>query len=423
VNVTKERPLGAFSRRSNCRVCGSHDLVPILDYGTMPLAGNFVWPQDIDTLKYYPLDLCVCRSCSLMQVPNVVDSKVIFSDYRYLSSVTQTLTQHFEDYADTLIARGLAGAGKFVVEIGCNDGVLLGPLKMRGAPALGIDAASNVAEVARGKGFDVTTGFFGEQLARRVREERGPADVITASNVFAHVDDLDDIMRGVRELLAPDGSFIVEVHYGLDLLETLQFDTVYHEHLCYYSITALDVINRRFGLEIYDVQRLPMHGGAIRVYSRRNDAKDTVPSAALLAMRDLELRAGIADLGTYLSFAERVVKARDAIRNLILDRRSSGRRISAFGAAGRATIMLNYCGIDHDTLEYIVDESPSRIGRIVPGVSVPILPLSHLYEDPTDDCFVTAWNYRNEIVRKAARYREGGGALIIPLPRLEIVLD
>lgn len=419
--MTEARPLGRFKRRSGCRVCGSTNVVSVLEFGRMPLAGDFVFPDRLADLRYYPLDLCVCQSCSLMQILNVVDPNVIFTEYRYLSSVTQTLKRHFREYAQTLRDRGLATEESFVVEFGCNDGVLLEPLRAIGVKALGIDAADNVAQIARDKGFDVITGFFGQPIAARIRDERGPADIITASNVFAHIDDLDEILKGVDALLAPNGSFIVEIHYGVDLLEKLQFDAVYHEHLCYYSIAALDVLFGRFALEIYDVERLPMHGGAIRVYSRRRGETTTPPSDTLLQLRTLEQRIGVKQIETYFDFANKVHKARDKIREAVFARRKSGRTLSAFGAAGRATILLNYCGLDSSLVEYIIDESPSRCGRVVPGVSISILPLEHLKTSPTDDCLVTAWNYREEILMKTSDYRNAGGELIFPLPELEVV--
>ena len=416
-----DKVLGPYTRRATCRVCGSMDVASVLDFGGMPLAGNFVLPEDAASVRHYPLDLCVCRSCTLMQVLNVVDARILFTDYRYLSSITHTLMQHFRDYAATLRDRGLAGADKLVVEIGCNDGVLLGPLKALGVKAIGVDAADNVVAIARAKGLDVIAGFFGGALAERIRADHGPAHVITASNVFAHIDDLDEIMRGVVHLLHDDGSFIVEVHYGVDLIASLQFDTVYHEHLCYYTVGSLDVLFGRYGLEIYDVERLPMHGGAIRVFGRRPGSGTSESPARHLELRALEERMGLRHFEAYEVFADNVRQRVAAIRDLIVGRKRAGRRISAFGAAGRATIMLNYCGLDHSVIDYIVDESPSRCGRIVPGTGIPIVPLQQLIDAPTDDCLVTAWNYRDEILAKAAPFRRGGGQMIFPLPQLDVL--
>lgn len=420
--ISVARKIGPFRRRSTCRGCQSERLVSFLDYGEVPLAGNFVRPEDADGVLYYPLDLSFCTDCTLVQVQNVVDAKTIFHDYRYLSSITRTLMSHFEMYADELCARNLVGTGKSVVEIGCNDGVLLGPLRARGASALGVDAAANVAEIARNKGNEVVTGFFGLDLAETIIAERGQADLITASNVFAHVDNLDDIMRGVKRLLAPEGTFCIEVHYGVDLVETLQFDTVYHEHLCYYSLRALDTLVGRFGMRIYDAQRLPMHGGAIRVFAAHNEGTHhAFASAALLGLLELEASMELDKVETYRRFAAASLGLREAIRTEVLRRSALSERICAFGAAGRGTTLLNFCGLDRTVLDFVIDESPSRIGRIVPGVAVPIVALEELERTPTQACLVTAWNYRDEILAKTARYRELGGEMIFPLPKLEII--
>ncbi|MEO0531842.1 MAG: methyltransferase domain-containing protein, partial [Planctomycetota bacterium] len=272
--MTEARPLsiGNYQRRDTCRGCLGDRLVTFLDYGNVPLAGDFIKPEQVGTESIYPMDLSFCEDCSLVQITNVVDADELFTDYRYLSSVTSTLMGHFREYAQVLKSRLSSKENPLVVEFGCNDGVLLTPLGRLGVKAVGVDAAENVVELARGKGLDVRHGYFGGDLAGQLRQAYGPADIITASNVFAHIDDLDNVMRGVDGLLATDGTFCVEVHYVLDLVETVQFETVYHEHLCYYSLKALGSLYKRFGLAIVDAERLPMHGGAIRVFAQREPA-------------------------------------------------------------------------------------------------------------------------------------------------------
>lgn len=387
----------------------------------MPLAGNFVSRSNLDEVKLYPMDLAVCLDCSLVQILNVVDPEVIFTDYRYLSSVTQTLTQHFRDYAALLQRDVLPKTDSFLVEFGCNDGVLLDPLKKLGVKVLGVDAAENVIQLTRQRGIDVIHGFFGLPIADAIEKEHGKADVITASNVFAHIDDLDGVMQGVDRLLSAEGKFIVEVHYLLDLLKTFQFDTVYHEHLCYYSLHALQVLYRRFGFAIVDVQHLPMHGGAIRVFAQRSESIHANIAPIVQEMLDEEAKFGIDRSETYKEFGKQVERYRDHLADFLIERKKSKRTLSAYGAAGRATILLNYCNLDQSKVEYIVDESPFREGRCVPGVGIPIVSRSILAEKPTDDCLITAWNYRDEIVGKELAYLEQGGCFIMPLPEIEII--
>lgn len=411
---------GAYRRRPDCRVCGGGRLISFLDYGDVPLAGDFLLPEQVGKESVYPMDLAYCPDCSLTQIPNVVSAEVIFSDYRYLSSITKTLTGHFRDYAGLLREEHFADGDGLLVEFGCNDGVLLSPLGELGVRAVGVDAAENVVELARGKGLDVRHGFFGGDLGSRLREELGPARVITSSNCFAHIDDLDNVLRGVDALLKEDGTFVVEVHYVLDLLQLVQFETVYHEHLCYYSLRSLATLYGRFGLELVDVERLPMHGGAIRVFAKRASS-GAKPSDRLVAALKEEERRGVYDAVTYRAFGAETRKLRDAIRDVVLSRKAAGRSVSAYGAAGRATTLMNYCGLDASVLDYVVDESPSRVGRFVPGVRVPVVSRDHFHGSPTDDCLITAWNYRDEIVAKEPGYLAGGGVFLTPLPEIQVI--
>jgi SAM-dependent methyltransferase len=413
--------IGVYRRRQTCRICGSNNLMVFLDYGNVPLAGGFLTKEQLEEEKLYPLDIAVCLDCSLVQVLNVIPPETLFTDYRYLSSVTQTLSQHFREYAEVLRRVVSSKDNSFVVEIGCNDGVLLRPLQNMGVKVLGVDPASNVVEVARQQGVKVINNYFTVAVAERIAAEFGKADVITASNVFAHIDDLDEVMRGVDLLLTPHGTFIVEVHYIVDLVESLQFDTVYHEHLCYYSLHALATLYHGYGFEIVDVERLPMHGGSIRVFSQRSQASQRRKSETLKQMMECEYRLGINTSELYIRFGQQVVQYRDRLLSLLLKRKQEGHTLSGYGAAGRATTLLNFCKIDGSMMEYIVDASPFRFGRYVPGVHIPIVPPSTLTERPTDDCLITAWNYRAEIIAKEQTYLARDGTFILPLPQIEIV--
>ena len=413
--------IGEFRRRAECRTCGGGRFRVFLDYGNMPLAGGFLAEAELGRECLYPLDLAVCESCSLVQVLNVVPPDVLFRDYKYLSSVTQTLSRHFVEYADFLCRDVLRPCQSFVVEIGSNDGVLLAPLAERGVRVLGVDAARNVADVARRRGLDVIDDYFTVELARRVAAKHGQADLVTGSNVFAHVDDLGEVMRGVDALLARDGFFIVEVHYVVDLLKTLQFDTVYHEHLCYFSLHALHALFGRYDFSIVDVHRLPMHGGAIRVIARRSTVAEGKQSPGLVdAMRE-ERGLGVNMPACYLEFGKRAAEHRDRLRDFLRRRAKEGRSLSGYGASGRATTLLNWCGLDRSLIRYMVDSSPLRAGRYVPGVHIPIVPPERFHQEPTEDCLITAWNYREEIIHKEPAFVAGGGRFIVPLPSIEVL--
>ncbi len=410
-----------FDRRETCRGCGSRNLISFLDYGSVPLAGDFLLPEEVGFEESFPMDLVLCQDCTLVQIVNVIKRERLFTDYRYLSSVTRTLMKHFHDYATVLDRDVLGGKKGLIVEIGCNDGVLLSPLRELGIPALGIDAAENVVEIAKSKGLNVQYGFFDRSMAEWIQSKHGQAEVITASNVFAHIDNLDEILHGVRSLLSPTGTFIVEVHYLVDLLNMFQFDTVYHEHLCYYSLHALQHLFGRFELFVTAVEHLPMHGGAVRVFAQQQPKSVPVRGESLESCLNAERERGICSPVTYQEFGTAVIKYRDQLREFVLDRKHGGRTLSGYGAAGRATTLLNYCGLDADVLDFVVDESPSRIGRYIPGVHIPIVARERLSAERTDDCLLTAWNYAEEIVGKEQRYLLDGGCFIKPLPEIQVM--
>ncbi len=406
--------------RRTCRACGSRRVKAFLDLGRMPLAGNFLTESEVGHERSYPLRIFLCHDCFLVQVLDVVSPKIVFGDYRYLSSVTSTLREHFEQYAMD-VARILAGTeDPFVVEIGCNDGVLLKPLQDRGLKSLGVEPAENVAKLARDRGLNVVTEFFGAAAAERILAEDGPANAILANNVFAHIDDLDDVVKGVANLLRPDGMFIIEVHYLRELLRLMQFDFFYHEHLCYYSLTALVPFLGRYGLRVFDVQPIPIHGGSIRVYARRCESPPR-PSRRLASMLAREVRERLRSPGTYERFGRRVASHATRIHERLARLRERGRVLAGYGAPGRGNTLLCYARIDRSLLEYLVDASPSRHGRFTPGSHIPILPPEEFHANPPDVALMLAWSYFREIVSKEHAFTRAGGRFLVPLPTLRYV--
>ena len=409
--VGRKEYVGMMRRRIGCRFCGSDRLTTVLDFGEMPLAGGFLTPGEFEGEQKFPLETSVCLDCSLVQGLNVIDPDVLFRNYFYLSSVSGTASTHFEQLA-CLLKREILPDNGFLVEMGCNDGALLGPLQKMGVRVLGVDPARNVAEIARERGIEVVAEYFSEDVARQIVEEKGKADVISASNVFAHIDDLSEVMKGVRALLSDNGTFVIETRYIVDLLDGMQFDTIYHEHLSYYSVNSLMSFFHRWGLEIVRVDRIPMHGGAIRVFVQRECGR--LPN--LDEILSLEDRMGIDRPYTYIQFGERVEKYKKELRQVVAEREAKGKTLCGYGASGRAAILLNYCGID--SMQYIVDESPLRAGKCMPGIHTPIYFPAHFRAHPTDDCMITAWTYEREIVGKEKGYR---GTFIIPLPDIRVI--
>jgi novobiocin biosynthesis protein NovU/D-mycarose 3-C-methyltransferase len=399
--------------RTTCRTCESDRLTLLVDYGDMPLAGGFLTGDELAYQAAFPLRLARCADCTLMQILDIVPPAEIFTQYSYVSSTTRTLIDHFARMGREIVAQEQA-AGKLVVEFGCNDGILIGPLREAGARVVGVDPSDVAAQASREGGWPLVQSYFDDTAAARVKAEHGPARIVTGNNVFAHVDDLHAIVRGVTTLLEDEGVFIFEVQYQGDLLGLVQYDTVYHEHVCYHSLTALARLLAAHGLRIVDVEPIPIHAGSVRVTAARvGTGRQPAPLVSTMVEAETHWRVD--------RFAEQVETRRQSLRVLVADLRRAGRRVVAYGAAGRSTILLNFCGLGPDLVEYVVDMSPLRYGKFVPGVSVPIVPPEVFHERPPDYAIMTAWNYEPEIVLKEQRYLAAGGRFIVPLPEVRIV--
>jgi len=398
---------------TRCLVCRSNKLDLLLDYGKLPLAGSFLTPEERGSNEVYPLRLARCAKCTLLQVLDIVPSEAIFRRYSYASSTTRTLSNHFARMGPAIVEAGVA-VGRLVVEFGCNDGVLVRPLLAAGANVVGIDPSDVALQASQEQGWTLIHDFFNEMAAARVKEEYGPARIVTGNNVFAHTDDLHGIVRSVATLLEDEGLFIFEVHYQGDLLNLIQFDTVYHEHVCYYSLASLSHLLSEHGMTIVDVLRIPIHSGSIRVTAVRTES-GRKPKSVVLQMAEAE-KSWDVDL-----FVRRVEERRVSLQKLVEDLRRAGRRVVAYGAAGRATILLNYCGLGQDSIEYVLDMSPLRYGKLVPGVLIPVVRGEIFQETPPDYAVMTAWNYEAEIVAKEQEFLTGGGRFIVPLPEVRMV--
>lgn len=406
-------------REASCRACGRKGLNPILNLGIMPLADGLLTPTQLAIQEpHYPLELAFCETCSLVQIITTVQPEVLFGeDYPYYSSFCNELLQHSRENALDLIQRRNLTADSFVVEVASNDGYLLKNFVEKGIPVLGIDPAPGPAKAAQEIGVPTMVDFFGVDLARRLTEQGQSADVIIANNVFAHVADTNGFVSGLAQLLKPTGVAVIEVPYVRRLIDNCEFDTIYHEHLCYFSVTAVDNLTRRHGLYLNDIKELSIHGGSIRLYLER---KENVSKSVQRMLRD-EKRIGLDRYEYYENFAQRVRAIRKQLREMLWNLKQRGCSIAAYGAAAKGTILLNYLRTGENTIEYVVDRNVHKQGKYMPGVRIPIKEPAHILSDNPDYVLMLPWNFRDEILEQCAPYRQQGGKFIIPIPHPQVV--
>lgn len=397
-----------------CRSCGAVGLASILDLGLMPLANALPTPIDLSSPDpRYPLEVAVCTACSLVQITEELPPEALFREYLYFSSFSDALVAHAGSLVRRTIAARDLGPSSLAVEIASNDGYLLQHYVEAGVPVLGIEPARNVAEVAIAqRGVETISEFFTNDLAVELAGEGRQADVLHASNVLAHVPDLNGFVRGIATILKPEGIAFIEVPYVKDLLDRCEFDTIYHEHLCYFSLTALDSLFRRHGLVVQDVERTEIHGGSLRLHVTHAAYASAGPRVCSLLSEEAGWSVG--SMSPYLDFADRVGAMRDALVHSLARLKSDGCRIAAYGAAAKGAILLNYCGIGPETIDFVADRSTWKQGRFIPGVRIPIVTPEALLTEQPDYCLLLAWNFADEIIRQQDDYLRAGGRFILP---------
>lgn len=405
-----------FIKKKQCRICGSSALAEILNLGEMPLANAFLRAEDLaKEERKFPLVVYFCKNCFLVQLLGVVHPKILFEHYRYLTSTSAPLVRHFVQAANILAKKFIKEKSDLALEIGGNDGVLLQEMKKH-CNVLNIEPAKNVAELAKKSGVETINEFFTNALAGDVLKKYGRARLIIADNVMAHIDDLSDVFRGIKTLLSDDGAFVFEVHWVGNLTGDGGFDQIYHEHLCYFSLSPLIRLAGKFGLKIFDIELLPVHGQSMRIYAGKNQkVRNSVK--ALLAQ---EKKLGLQNLETFLNFSKKVDKNKNELVDFLTSLKRKKAVIAGYGAPAKGNTLLNYCQIDNSTIDFISDTTPLKHGLWTPGSHIPVYSRETWPRKP-DYFLLLAWNYADSIIAKETDFRNGGGKFIIPVPEVRIV--
>lgn len=403
-----------------CRICNSMRLYQFLSLGSMPIPNGFLTKSDLKKSEpRYPLSVFVCEDCSLVQLTHVVPAHIMFRNYLYIPSTSSTMIEHFKSMAQDIVQTLKLKPQSLVIDIGSNDGTLLGNFKDNEMRVLGIDPASNLAQVARLKGVETIDNFFTSDLAKKILKEKGTADVITGTNVFAHIDDLRDACKGISMLLNKKSVFIVEFPYLPDLLSKNEFDTIYHEHLSYFSLRPLISLFNTYNMGIFDVKRTSIHGGSMRIYVAKKPSGYKVQPIVQEIVKE-ELLKKLDKRIPYDDFARRTKTIKRDLKNYLQTLRKQGKRVVGYGASAKGNVLLNYCNIGTEIISYIVDSIHYKQGRFTPGTHIPIYPETRLEKDNPTHALLLAWNFADEILRKQAGYRARGGQFIITIPYLRI---
>jgi SAM-dependent methyltransferase len=404
----------------SCRSCQSPHLESVLNLGRTPLANGLLTKEQLDQpVITYPLELVWCPKCTLLQLTENVPAEQLFAHYFYLSSFSETFLKHCKTLADRLINECKLTSDSLVIDIASNDGYLLQFYKEKNIPVLGIEPASNISAIALKKGINTLGVFFTDAVARQIAREGTQADVIHAHNVMPHVEDQRDFAAGIATLLKPDGIAVIEFAYAIDTMDHTEFDQIYHEHKCYFSLTAFKALCAQFGLDVIRVERIAIHGGSLRVFLAHTGRFQ--PDETVSALLQEEKTWGVDTPAPYKKFADSTTKFKSELMKLLTDLKAQGKRIAVYGASAKGSTLMNYVGITTDIIEYIVDRSTIKQGFYAPGTHLLIEPVEKLLSDKPDYVLLLTWNFAEEILRQQEAYRDQGGKFIVPIPEIRIV--
>jgi len=405
----------------NCRFCNKELKYLLISLGLTPLANSYLSREQLSRNEpFFPLEVYICENCFLVQLPEFESPENIFSDYAYFSSYSDIWLKHAKDYVKKMIKLFGIDKRSYVVEIASNDGYLLQYFKEKGIPVLGIEPARNVAEAALEKGIPTEIMFFGTKTAKEMAGQGRYADLLVGNNVLAHVPGLNDFVTGLKIILKPSGVITMEFPHLMRLIEGVQFDTIYHEHFSYFSFLTVENIFSGNGLQIFDVEELPTHGGSLRIYAKHKEDKTKDVSSRVDGLRAREINSGYKDMKFYLGFVEKVIKVKKDILTLLTQIKEKGKTIVGYGAPAKGNTLLNYCGINTDSIEYTVDRNPHKQGRYLPGSRIPIESVEKIKLTKPDYLFILPWNLKDEIVDQMSYIREWGGNFIVPIPEPKI---
>jgi hypothetical protein len=405
----------------HCRLCKSTNIIPILNLGKTALANSFLTKKQLKEKElFFPLGLNFCLKCGQLQTTHVVSPELMFRNYVWVSSTSPVTRDHFKEYAETVFDKLKMKKGDLVVEMGSNDGVLLKPFKKMGAKVLGVDPAINVAKRTTKQGILTLPYFFDSKIAKKIVKKYGKAKVISGNNVFAHINDLDEILSGVDILLDKNGVFVIEFPYLIDFVEKNLFDLVYHEHLSYLAITPLSKFFKKHGMEIFSVIKTPVHGGSVRLFVQRVNGEYIV-DRSVNKFIELEKQKRLDKLQTYKQYAKNIKRNKESLVKIINNIKSKNKSIVGYGAPAKGNTLLSYFKIDNKTLNYIVDDSPYKLNLYTPGTHILVTKPSEIIKNKPDYVLILAWNFAEPIMDKLNKYKEEGGHFIIPVPKPHVI--
>ncbi len=404
-----------------CQFC-QHPLThTLVDLGMSPLCESFVSADRVNQMEaFYPLHVRVCDNCLLAQLEAYVSPEHIFTEYAYFSSFADTWLEHCKAYTAMMVERFGLNEQSQVIELASNDGYLLQYFVERKIPALGVEPAANIAKVAIAKGIPTINEFFGRECARKLVSQGKQADLIAANNVLAHVPDLNDFVAGIKILLKPQGVATGEIQHLMRLMESNQFDTIYHEHFCYHTLSTLEKIYAAHGMTIFDVEELPTHGGSLRIYACHQDDLTKPVSDRVIDLKERERAAGFTSIDRYTNFEEQVRETKRKLLDFLIQAKRDGKTVVGYGAPGKGNTLLNYCGIRTDFLDYTVDRNPYKHGMFLPGTHIPIYPPTKIQETKPDYVLILPWNFKDEIMLQMSGISKWGGRFVVPVPELTI---